>query len=376
LNKKISQNTKGIVFSHISLALSSFIPAFAVTNYIMGLSIQDSTDYIHLPTDLKLWLLFTVLILTIMLTFKQGMYIFFNSTMNKISNNIAETILLTLSSILIIGIYAINLIYYLDYTNNVIFSILISLFFISFPIVIATLAGYCKSKSYILVEQLNKIEYSMGFEKIIHEYNRWIGYFVNNLSSAKLRYIEERKFKLKIKETIEIIIGLITAPFLAYGVSNTLATCFPEAANWIRISGLRFSPIFLILASFLIIFAFFLFIHSFFLMKKISNSEIIKHDGFSNYLCHCVEILGFEATQKINNERKFSLYGAIAIIFIEFSMNISYFSNEIGQDFYGLFLSFIAALVPTALLLAETFLVSGTKFEIYALEEINAKADR
>ena len=57
-------------------------------------------------------------------------------------------------------------------------------------------------------------------------------------------------------------------------------------------------------------------------------------------------------------------------------MNVSYFSTEIGQDFYGLFLSLVAALVPTTLLIAETFLLSGTEFEIFALEEIRAKADR
>ena len=57
-------------------------------------------------------------------------------------------------------------------------------------------------------------------------------------------------------------------------------------------------------------------------------------------------------------------------------MNVSYFSGEIGQDLTGLFLSFTAALVPTALLIAETFLLSGTKFKIYACDEIFARADK
>ena len=66
----------------------------------------------------------------------------------------------------------------------------------------------------------------------------------------------------------------------------------------------------------------------------------------------------------------------LAIIFIEFSMNVSYFSQEIGGDLGGLFLSIIAALVPTALLIAETYMLSQTKFDVWASEELIAKVDK
>ena len=80
------------------------------------------------------------------------------------------------------------------------------------------------------------------------------------MSQNKINTVKSNLVNNQMKMVLEAFIGLLTAPFLAYGVSNTLASCFPEAANWVRISGLRFSPIFLVLASFLIIFAFFSFL--------------------------------------------------------------------------------------------------------------------
>ena len=46
-----------------------------------------------------------------------------------------------------------------------------------------------------------------------------------------------------------------------------------------------------------------------------------------------------------------------------------------GSDLSGLLLSMLAALVPTALLIAETFMLSQTKFETFACEELAAKIE-
>ena len=78
----------------------------------------------------------------------------------------------------------------------------------------------------------------------------------------------------------------------------------------------------------------------------------------------------------MESERRRSLTIACAIIFIEFAMNISYFMTEIGGDMQGMFLSLVAALVPTALLIAETMMLSQTKFDIYACDELLAKVDK
>ena len=379
LKKKLSQNSKGQVFTHIAMFFGSLVCAFAVNNYICGLSIQESADYIHLPIDIKLWILYTILIFGVMLIFKQGFYGFFYS--QKPQNQpkmpkLSQMLLICLSSIMMLGVYAFNLTYYLDFTKNIIFSVLISVFFVGVTICIGVSSGYYKSSSYELSELLNKYEYREDFERVINDYRKWVLAYINTLSEVKKEYVNDKIFKLRIHEMFEIIIGVCTAPFLAYGVSITLANCFPEAAGWIRISGMRFSPVFLVLASFLILFAFFMLAYSFQISRKISNSEVIKHDGFSNYLLHCSEILGLQATNSAKKEMKFALYVAISIILIEFTMNVSYFLTEIGMDLGGLSLSFIAALVPTALLVAETYLLGKTKFEITALEAIKAKADK
>jgi len=49
---------------------------------------------------------------------------------------------------------------------------------------------------------------------------------------------------------------------------------------------------------------------------------------------------------------------------------------EIGGDLMGLVKSLLAALVPTAILIAETFMLSNTMFQIYACDEVIAKLDK
>ena len=82
--------------------------------------------------------------------------------------------------------------------------------------------------------------------------------------------------------------------------------------------------------------------------KKIQGSNVIKQDGFSDYLNHGVNILGLQAVRKLEHEKSMAMSIGCAIIFIEF---------------------------PTALLIAETFMLSQTKFEISAIEDLMAKLD-
>ena len=70
------------------------------------------------------------------------------------------------------------------------------------------------------------------------------------------------------------------------------------------------------------------------------------------------------------------LYVGCAIIFIEFVMNVSYFMSEIGGDLMGLVTSFLAAFVPTAILIAETMMLSNTTFELHACEEVLTRIDK
>lgn len=379
LRQKLSTNTKTNIFLHIALLGCAIINAFAVSNYLMGLTVKEAERYLYLPTNIKVWVIYTLIIYAICLMLKQGVCLYLQNNVVKESiktSRLAQNFMLWLSAIFLLGIYAVNLVYFMNVNNFMSFAVFISLFFTGIMTTVAIACGYFTCNSSEWQATLNKYEFREDFESVIKAYRVWIERYVNSLSKTKLQNIKDRLFSLQLKAYGEIILGILTAPFLAYGVSNTLAMCFPEAAGWVRISGLRFSPIFLVLATFLIIFAFFSFVAAFTASKKIQGSEVIKQDGFSDYRQHGVNIFGLEGVKKLRADNRRYLWIALCIIFIEFTMNVSYFMTEIGGDFKGLALSFIAALVPTALLLAETVLLSQTRFDIYACDELIAKIDK
>lgn len=376
LKKKISMNSKAGILMHIAMLFASLVTAFGISNYLTGLPLKDAGSVIQMPTNLKLIFIYALIVYGIALTLKQGVFVNLQkkSGIKVITQNI-DIMLLSISAIFFTAVYIINVLYYIAPGTFPIFAVLISLFFVGTTGFLAIACGYLKNNSSIYSLDLDKVEYREDFEKVVKDYQQWIEMFVNNLSQNKIKTIKDKIFNLQIKSIGEIILGILTAPFLAYGVSNTLAMCFPEAAGWVRISGLRFSPVFLVLATFLIIFAFFMFVNGFWTNRKMLASNVLKQDGFSNYLQHGVEIYGLEGMRRLNSEMRRSFIIGLCIIFIEFSMNVSYFSQEIGGDLSGLLLSLVAALVPTALLIAETYMLSQTKFEIYACEELVAKLD-
>ncbi len=375
---KISMNSKGGVMLHIALFLASYVCAFGISNYITGLPLEDAGSVIQMPTNLKLIFIYAFIVFGVGMVMKQGVYLFMQNRLGEGTNvsQIAEKFMIVLSSLFYVAIYLINVVYYMGPKSLPFFSVLISLFFVGTAATLALACGYFKSTNVETRKDLDEIEYREDFEHVIREYQQWIERFINTLSKGKVQAVRDKIFNLQIKSLGEIILGIITAPFLAYGVSNTLAMCFPEAAGWIRISGLRFSPIFLVLATFMIIFAFFNFANGFLCGKKIQSSNVIKLDGFSDYLQHGVEIYGIEGVKKIDKDMRRSFIIGMAIIIIEFSMNVSYFMQSIGGDLGGMLLAGVAALVPTALLLAETFMLSQTKFEIYACDGLLSRADR
>src|SRR5574344_1185123 len=378
LKNKISMNSKGGILLHIALFLSSLVCAFGVSNYLTGLPLKEAANVIQMPTNMKLIFVYSFIIYGIGLILKQGIYSYLQNKIGEdsVTSRIAEKFMIVLSAVFYSTIYIINVLYYMSANEFPIFAVLISLFFVGTAATIAISCGDFKHNSIEMRKELNSYEYRTDFEHVIKEYQQWIERFCNNLSATKIRNIKDKLFMLQLKTVGEAILGILTAPFLAYGVSNTLAMCFPEAAGWLRISGLRFSPIFLVLATFLIIFAFFAFANAFFSNKKIQASNVLKQDGFSNYIQHGVEIYGIEGIKKLDIDMRRSFTIGLVIVFIEFSMNVSYFMQEIGGDLSGMLLSAIAALVPTALLIAETYMLSQTKFETFACEELLEKIDK
>lgn len=378
LNNRISMNSKSGILMHIALFLASLVLAFGLSNYLTGLPLSDAGSVIQMPTNMKLIFVYTFIVYGIGLVLKQGVFLFLQNKLGEdtITNRIAEKFMIITASIFYASIYIVNVLYYIQPKSFPIFAVLISLFFVGTATTLAIACGYFKSSSVEMKKELNIYEYRPDFEKVIKEYQQWIERWANNLSNTKIRNIKDKLFMLQLESLGEMALGILTAPFLAYGVSNTLALCFPEAAGWIRISGLRFSPIFLVLATFLIIFAFFNFVNGLVAKKKIQASNVLKHDGFSNYIQHGVEIYGLEGIQKNETDARWAFTIGITIMIIEFSMNVSYFMQENTSDLRGIVLSAFSALVPTAILLAETYLLSHTNFKIFACSELVDKIDK
>lgn len=244
-------------------------------------------------------------------------------------------------------------------------------------IFLGVFSGFTKNIIAESGEELDSYESREDFQAVVKDYQQWITLFVNNISRKKLKDINNKIFNLQIKSYFEYFLGIITAPFLAYGVSQTLAECFPEAAAWIRLSaGFKFSPIFLVLATLMIIFAFHCFATSFATTKRVLAAAVIKQDGFSDYGVHGVVLHGVESSKNLKKEAKKFFLIAIAVVVIELAMNVSYFIGVMGGDVMGMMLSFVAALVPTAILIMETTMLGNTKFDIIVREELLEKVDK
>src|SRR5574344_2110720 len=349
LKNKISMNSKGGILLHIALFLSSLVCAFGVSNYLTGLPLKEAANVIQMPTNMKLIFVYSFIIYGIGLILKQGIYSYLQNKIGEdsVTSRIAEKFMIVLSAVFYSTIYIINVLYYMSANAFPIFAVLISLFFVGTAATIAISCGDFKHNSIEMRKELNSYEYRTDFEHVIKEYQQWIERFCNNLSATKIRNIKDKLFMLQLK-----------------------------TVGGLRISVLRFIPIFLVLATFLIIFAFFAFANAFFSNKKIQASNVLKQDGFSNYIQHGVEIYGIEGIKKLDIDMRRSFTIGLVIVFIEFSMNVSYFMQEIGGDLSGMLLSAIAALVPTALLIAETYMLSQTKFETFACEELLEKIDK
>ncbi len=379
IKKRLSLNFKASIVLNIALIISTIIMTFGITNYLLGLPISDTVAFMNMPVNIKMLALFSVLTYAISLSLKQGIFLYLqNRDLPKppAGAKFAQNFLIILPTLFMLGFYAVNMIYYMNPNDRIFYGTFVSLFFVMINITLAFACGYFKYSGHKLSMELYKYEYREDFEIILNKYQSWIEMFINSIGQVKLNYIKDKIFTLQLKGIGETILGILTAPFLAYGVSNTLAMCFPEAAGWIRISGVRFSPVFLILATMLIIFAFFTITNGFVNIRKVGGSDVIKLDGFRNYLSHGVDIFGLQNAKSLEKERvRFFVIG-ISIIFIEFTMNTSFFMTEIGADLGGIFLSLVAATVPTALLIAETYILSRTNYELFVCDSLISKLDR
>ena len=364
-------------FLNTSMVILSVVSSFAITNFLLGFKIDSTTSVLNLTTNF--WFLggITAIVMAICLIMKQGIYslLEFNSHKRFGDSAVAQKFIIGITSIFLFIVYVINLFYYKSIPGFSAASLFVSLLFVGGLVTVTVGSGYFKFQLNRYQNELTNCEFREDFESVMKRYRAMISDYINKLSTNRISNVRSNLVNKQLKMVFEVFIGLITAPFLAYGVSNTLASCFPEAANWVRISGLRFSPIFLTLATFLIIFAFFSFVRAFTIGKQVKGSEIIKFDGFHDYNVHGVTLLGLDSMRSLEKERKTVLFIACFIILIEFTMNVSYFVTEIGGDIQGMFLSIVTALVPTALLIAETHMLSETMYKIHNYSELLANLD-
>ncbi len=239
-------------------------------------------------------------------------------------------------------------------------------------------AGFTKNMIAESGEELDSYESREDFQAVIKDYQQWINLYVNNITKKKLKDINNKIFNLQLKSYLEFFLGVITAPFLGYAVSQTLGEIFPEAAGFIRLLGgtLKLSPMFLALASMMIIFAFHCFATSFATTKRINASNVIKQDGFSDYNIHGVTIHGVESSRTLKKEAKKWLLIAIGVIIIEYTLNVTYFVGVMGGDILNMVICALGAALPTVILIMETTMLGNTKFEIIIREELLEKVDK
>ena len=370
LKNQIASLGKISFLSNAAIFVLSVICSFGMTNFILHLPIDTSKGVLNLTTNYGFLIAISLIVFAVSFAMKQSVYSLVDAAQSKRygENNDMQRIMVMVSGVFMLVIYAINLFYYRDV--NLVASFLVSALFVGALAIVSAASGFFKYQLKTANYQLMNVEYREDFETTLKGYRTLISKYINSLSDNKLDMIKDQLLNTQIKMVLEIIIGMLTAPFLAYGVSNTLASCFPEAAGWLRVGGLRFSPIFLVLATFLIIFAFFSFVRAFTIGKQIKASEIIKFDGFHDYASHGVNILGLDAIKGLHKEKNITMAIACVIVAIEFTMNVSYFIQEIGGDIQGMFISSMAAFVPTALLIAETMMLSGTMHKINNYNEV------
>lgn len=379
--KKMSANGNAEKFIGLALIFCPIIMASAVSDTLRNLLAENIRGFF--PLHMRLLAGYAVLLFVNSLILKQGIFLMFQdkgkerSAINK-KAAAAKNFMLMLSAAIFLTVGGIIVSFYLN-TDTPLDqgSTIISMISLFSLVLCSVASGYFKSMLQEASVEYDKYETREDFKAVIQDYQQWIGLFINNLSSVKLRNIKNKQFNLKLKSVGEIALGIITSPFLAYAVSNTLGTCIPDAAGWIRVSGLRISPVFLALATLMIIFAFFTLAQAFTISRRVNGSEVVKKDGFANYMHHGVDLFGTEAVKKLKSDAFRSFLIAGTVIFIEFTMNVSYFMQEIGGgEWGGILMSVIAAFVPTALLIAETFMLSHTQYEMHICDEIIDRLDK
>ena len=148
LKAKILASRCASLILHISLYITSVLSSFAVANYLMGLSAQESAKHVYLATNIQVWMAYSFIVFAICLMLKQGIYLYLHEKMFKTSSagsRIAKKFMLWASVVFILGIYFVNQAYYMTMSNFLAFAVFITFFFVGIMTTLAISCGYFKA---------------------------------------------------------------------------------------------------------------------------------------------------------------------------------------------------------------------------------------
>lgn len=134
-----SANITSVVL-HIAMVILSIVSAFGVTNFLLGLKVDNSSAVLNLTTNVGFLICISAIVIAISMILKQGVYALldFNQTKRLGDSDIAQKLIIFTGIIFMFIIYVINLFYYKTIPGFLAASFFISLLFVGALTAVAT----------------------------------------------------------------------------------------------------------------------------------------------------------------------------------------------------------------------------------------------
>ena len=159
---------------NIAIPVLSVVCAFGMTNFLLGLKIDNSKSVLNLTTNAGFLVCMTAIVIAISYILKQGIYSLLDSTKTKKfgDNNFAQKFIVAAAGIFMFIVYIINLFYYKDIPGFSAAAFFISLLFAGTLATVSAASGYFKFQLKELNAQLMNCEYRQDFE--LPQFNPYI----------------------------------------------------------------------------------------------------------------------------------------------------------------------------------------------------------
>ena len=102
---------------NVAMVILSVVSSFAITNFLLGLKIDNSSSVLNLTTNFGFLICVTTIVAAICLILKQGVYSLLDFNQNKRfgDSDIAQKSIIAISGIFLFVVYVMNLFYYNNY---------------------------------------------------------------------------------------------------------------------------------------------------------------------------------------------------------------------------------------------------------------------